>query len=379
MSTRIAPIMRKEIIHLRRDPRSLFLALGMPIVLLLLFGFAVKIDISHVSLGIVDQDNTSLSRDLRSRMQATEYFDFHYLLPSYEGAERLLNEGKVKIVVVIPTHFARDLGQGQNAGLQLLVDGSNNNTALIALGYMSRLIQKFSTDILLEMANSRGGVALASGIPSVNAEFRIWYNPELRSTNFIVPGLIAVVMMIVTAMLTSLTVAREWETGTMEQLISTPARPLEIIMGKLVPYFLLGIVQISIVVLIGIFVFGVPLRGSILFLSIISSVFLLNGLGMGLFISTITKSQQLAFQLSLLLTLLPSYILSGFIFPISSMPQIIQYATYLIPARYFLIIIRGIFLKGVGLNILWPQFLTLIFFAVAILLVCSRRLRLSLE
>jgi ABC-2 type transport system permease protein len=165
----------------------------------------------------------------------------------------------------------------------------------------------------------------------------------------------------------------------MEQLISTPARPLEIIIGKLVPYFLLGIVQITLVVLIGIFVFGVPLKGSIFFLFIVSSVFLLNGLGMGLFISTITKSQQLAFQLSLLLTLLPSYILSGFIFPISSMPQIIQYATYLIPARYFLIVIRGIFLKGVGLNILWPQFLTLIFFAVAILLVCARRLRLSLE
>ncbi len=378
MSTRIAPILRKEIIHLRRDPRSLFLALGMPIVLLLLFGFAVKIDISHVSLGIVDQDNTSLSRELRARIKATEYFDFHYLLPSYAGSEQLLDEGKVKIVAVIPANFARDLGQGQNVRLQLLVDGSNNNTALIALGYMSRLIQKFSTDILLEMLNSRGGAA-ASGIPSVNPEFRIWYNPELRSTNFIVPGLIAVVMMIVTAMLTSLTVAREWEMGTMEQLISTPARPLEIIIGKLVPYFLLGIVQISIVVLIGIFVFGVPLRGSLLFLFVVSSVFLLNGLGMGLFISTITKSQQLAFQLSLLLTLLPSYILSGFIFPISSMPPIIQYATYLIPARYFLIIIRGIFLKGVGLNILWPQFLTLIFFAVAILLVCARRLRLSLE
>lgn len=379
MRTRIAPLLRKEVIHVRRDPRSLWLALGMPIVLLLLFGYAVKIDISHIALGIVDQDNTSLSRELRSRIQSTEYFDFLYLLPSYSGAERLLNQGKVKIVIVIPAHFARDLGRGQNTSLQLLVDGSNNNTALIALGYLSRLIQTFSTSLVLEMVKSRGGDATASGFASVNPEFRIWYNPELRSTNYIVPGLIAVVMIIVSAMLTSLTVAREWETGTMEQLISTPARPLEIIIGKLIPYFLLGIVQITLVVLIGIVVFAVPLKGNIGFLFIASSVFLLNGLGMGLFISTITKSQQLAFQLSLLLTLLPSFILSGFIFPISSMPKIIQYATYLIPARYFLIVLRGIFLKGIGLEILWPQFLMLIFFAAAILTVCAKRLRLSLE
>jgi ABC-2 type transport system permease protein len=270
------------------------------------------------------------------------------------------------------------LANGQNAGLQLLIDGSNNNTALIAMGYITRLIQEFSTRIILETLNSKGG-AQGDAFPFVDPQFRIWYNPELRSTNFIVPGLIAVVMMIVTTMLTSLTVAREWETGTMEQLISTPARPFEIVIGKLIPYFLLGVVQISIVVLVGTSVFRVPLKGSLLFLFIVSAVFLLNGLGIGLLISTVTKSQQLAFMLCILFTMLPSFILSGFIFPISSMPPIIQYATTFIPAKYFLIILRGIFLKGTGFGILWPEFLILTIFGAVFLLVCARRLKLSLE
>jgi ABC-2 type transport system permease protein len=378
MISRIAPILRKEMIQLHRDPRSLFLALGLPIVLLLIFGYAVKIDIRHVALAIVDQDNTSLSRDLRGRLQSTEYFDLRYVLSTTAGTEKLLDEGKVKIIVVVPSHFSRDLANGQNAGLQLLIDGSNNNTALIAMGYITRLIQEFSTRIILETLNSKGG-AQGDAFPFVDPQFRIWYNPELRSTNFIVPGLIAVVMMIVTTMLTSLTVAREWETGTMEQLISTPARPFEIVIGKLIPYFLLGVVQISIVVLVGTSVFRVPLKGSLLFLFIVSAVFLLNGLGIGLLISTVTKSQQLAFMLCILFTMLPSFILSGFIFPISSMPPIIQYATTFIPAKYFLIILRGIFLKGTGFGILWPEFLILTIFGVVFLLVCARRLKLSLE
>ena len=378
MISRIAPILRKEMIQLHRDPRSLFLALGLPIVLLLIFGYAVKIDIRHVALAIVDQDNTSLSRDLRGRLQSTEYFDLRYVLSTTAGTEKLLDEGKVKIIVVVPSHFSRDLANGQNAGLQLLIDGSNNNTALIAMGYITRLIQEFSTRIILETLNSKGG-AQGDAFPFVDPQFRIWYNPELRSTNFIVPGLIAVVMMIVTTMLTSLTVAREWETGTMEQLISTPARPFEIVIGKLIPYFLLGVVQISIVVLVGTSVFRVPLKGSLLFLFIVSAVFLLNGLGIGLLISTVTKSQQLAFMLCILFTMLPSFILSGFIFPISSMPPIIQYATTFIPAKYFLIILRGIFLKGTGFGILWPEFLILTIFGAVFLLVCARRLKLSLE
>jgi ABC-2 type transport system permease protein len=378
MTPRIAAILRKEMIQLRRDPRSLFLALGLPIVLLLIFGYAVKIDIRHVTLAVVDQDNTSLSRDLRARLQSTEYFDLRYVLPTSAGTEELLDEGKVKIIVVVPSHFSRDLANGRNVGLQLLIDGSNNNTALIAMGYITRLIQDFSTRIIRETVNARGG-SFSSGFPFVDPQIRVWYNPELRSTNFIVPGLIAVVMMIVTTMLTSLTVAREWETGTMEQLISTPARPFEIVIGKLIPYFLLGVVQISIVVLVGTFVFKVPLKGSLLFLFIVSAVFLLNGLGIGLLISTVTKSQQLAFMLCILFTMLPSFILSGFIFPISSMPWVIQYFTAIIPAKYFLIILRGIFLKGTGIGILWPEFLILTLFALAFLLICSRRLKLSLE
>jgi len=287
-------------------------------------------------------------------------------------------KGKVKIILIIPHHFSRDLSQGKDAPLQLLIDGSDNNTAQIALGYISRIVQIFSLNIILEKLNKQGAI-LNVDIPPIDVRPRIWYNPDLRSTNFIVPGLIAVVMMILAAMSTSLTIAREWEIGTMEQLIATPAKPHEIIVGKLMPYFFLGIIQISLVVLVGTLLFNVPLKGNIFFLFCVSGVFLICGLGIGLFISTITRSQQLAFMLSMLLTFLPSFLLSGFIFPISSMPQIIQFFTYLVPAKYFLIVLRGIFLKGTGLGTLWPEVVSLFIFASLILLACAKRLRLSLE
>ncbi len=311
-------------------------------------------------------------------MKGSDYLDLIYLSNSSAGIESLLDKGIVKIIIVIPYRFSRDLSQGMDTPLQLLIDGSDNNTAQISLGYVSGIIQIFSSNIILQKLNKQGAV-LKAGIPPIDVKPRIWYNPELRSTNFIVPGLIAVVMMILAAMSTSLTIAREWEIGTMEQLIATPAKPHEIIIGKLMPYFFLGIIQITLVVLVGKLLFNVPLRGDILFLFCVSGVFLICGLGIGLFISTITRSQQLAFMLAMLLTLLPSFLLSGFIFPISSMPRIIQFFTFLVPAKYFLIVLRGIFLKGTGLGTLWPEVVSLFAFASLILLACAKRLRLSLE
>jgi ABC-2 type transport system permease protein len=311
-------------------------------------------------------------------VKGSEYLDLIYLSNSYAGVESLLDKGKVKIILVIPHRFSRDLSKGKDTPLQLLIDGSDNNTAQIGLGYVSRIVQIFSANIIIEKLNKQGAILQTGSLP-IDVEPRIWYNPDLRSTNFIVPGLIAVVMMILAAMSTSLTIAREWEIGTMEQLIVTPAKPREIIVGKLTPYFFLGMIQISLVVLVGTLLFNVPLKGNIFFLFCVSGVFLICGLGMGLFISTMTRSQQLAFMFSILLTLLPSFLLSGFIFPISSMPRIIQFVTYLVPAKYFLIVLRGIFLKGTGLAILWPEVVSLFAFASLILLACAKRLRLSLE
>jgi ABC-2 type transport system permease protein len=326
----------------------------------------------------VNLDDSSLSRDLISRVQSSEYFDLLYLLNNYSGVEKLLDEGRVKIILVIPSHFSKDLSKGENVPLQLLIDGSDNNTALVALGYFSRMVQDFSSHVLLEGLNKQGAFLLKE-IPPIDARARVWYNPSLRSTNFIVPGLIAVMMMIIAAMLTSLTIAREWETGTMEQLIATPAKPFEIIIGKLMPYFFLGMIQMTLVVLTGTLLFKVPLKGNIFFLFVVAGLFLVCGLGIGLFISVITKSQQLAFMLSIIFTLLPSFLLSGFIFPISSMPKVIQVISFIVPAKYFLIILRGIFLKGNGLSILWPEVIALFIFGSMIIIACSRKLRLSLE
>jgi ABC-2 type transport system permease protein len=372
------PLMRKEFIHILRDPRSLYIAIGLPLVLLILFGYAITFDVNHIPVAVINQDDSSLSRDLISRVQASEYFDLRYLSNEYTKLERLLDEGKVKIILVIPLHFYRDLSKGKNTPLQFLIDGSDNNTALIALGYLSKIIQVFSSNIVLE-GLSKQGDSLLKELPTIDVKARVWYNPGLRSTNFIVPGLIAVVMMILAAMLTSLTIAREWETGTMEQLIATPTKPLEIIIGKLTPYFFLGLIQMTLVVLTGTLLFKVPFKGSIFFLFVVAGLFLVCGLGIGLFISTVTKSQQLAFMLAIVLTMLPAFLLSGFIFPISSMPRIIQFFSYLVPAKYFLIALRGIFLKGNGLSVHWPEVLFLLIFGLLIILACTKRLKLSLE
>jgi ABC-2 type transport system permease protein len=378
MRNRILPLARKETLHILRDPRSMYLAIVLPVVLLILFGYAITFDVRHIPVGIIDQDSSFLSRDFISRVKGSEYLDLVYLSNSSSGLESLLDKGKVKAILIIPHRFSRDLSKGKDAPLQLLIDGSDNNTAQIALGYVSRIIQIFSSNIILEKLNKQGAILQADILP-IDVKPRIWYNPDLSSTNFIVPGLIAVVMMILAAMSTSLTIAREWEIGTMEQLIATPAKPHEIIIGKLIPYFFLGIIQISLVVLVGTLLFNVPLKGNIFFLFCVSGVFLICGLGIGLLISTITRSQQLAFMFSVLLTFLPSFLLSGFIFPISSMPDIIQFFTYLVPAKYFLIVLRGIFLKGTGLGTLWPEVVSLFAFASLILLACAKRLRLSLE
>jgi len=378
MTRRVLPIARKEALHILRDPRSLFMAIGLPIVLVLIFGYAINYDIRHVPIGVVDQDKSALSRDLISRTRSNESFDLKLQMDDYANVDEILKSGRVTVVLVIPPNFARDVSRGADTAIQLLVDGSNNNTALITLGYISNLVQKFATSTLAEILAGRSGPAL-TGMPVVEPRTRIWYNPELKTANFIVPGLIAVIMMVMTAMLTSLTVAREWENGTMEQLISTPVRAGEIVVGKLIPYFGLGMLQVVLVVLTGTLGFGVPLRGNLLSLFTVSAVFLACGLGIGLMISISTRSQQLAYTVSILASMLPSFLLSGFISPIASMPRVIRLVTHLVPARYFLTTLRGIFLKGYGFGMIWPELAALAAFAALVFVVCLRRLKLRLE
>jgi len=378
MSRRIIPIMKKEAVHIWRDPRSLYMALGLPMVLLILFGYAITLDVRHVEIGIIDQDRTALSRDLISRVKASDYFSLRYLSSTDTETERLLNEGAVKVFIVVPPNFSKDLAKGKDTALQLLVDGSNNNRALVSLGYVSRIIQIFAADALTEKMRRQGGL-YGGALPMIDPRIRIWYNPELTSANFIVPGLIAVVMTVMTAMLTSLTVAREWENGTMEQLIAGPSRSHEIVIGKMLPYFILGFAQVALVVLAGTLIFKVPLKGNVFVLFVVSAIFLFCGLSIGLLLSIVTRSQQLAYMFSILTTLLPSFLLSGFIFPIKSMPKVIQAISVLVPARYFLTTLRGIFLKGYGFGSIWLEVSALSVLSLIIFLACIKRMKLSLE
>ena len=378
MKSRIFPLLKKETLHILRDPRSLYLALGLPIVLLILFGYAITFDIKNVPVGVVDLDRTVLSRNLLSRLEASQYFDLKFIKTSSSDVEKFLDRGEVRFVLVLPSGFSRNLSAGKGTGIQLLVDGSDNNSAQVALGYMSGLVQTFSVNILLEIVQ-RTGISIPLRLPPFQIEPRVWYNPELRSTNFIVPGLIAVLMMVIAAMLTSLTVSREWEMGTMEQLIATPIRSHEMIFGKLFPYYILGLIQTLLVILIGQVLFGVPFRGNLFFLFLVSSLFLICGLGIGLFISTVAKSQQLSFMMSIILTLLPAFLLSGFLFPVASMPRLIRIVANFVPAKYFLTILRGIFLKGTGLAVHWQEMGALFIFAVIIVFACAKKFKLSLE
>jgi ABC-2 type transport system permease protein len=377
MRRRVLALMRKEALHIRRDPRSLYLAVGLPVIMLLLFGYAITLEVRRMPVGVIDQDGSPAGRELIARVTSTGYFELKRLSADFGGAVRALDDGTVRIFLVLPHGFAKALARGENASVQLLVDGSDSNSALIAMGYLSQIIQDYSRSILLERIRSRGGELTA--LPGVDMRTRIWYNPDLKNAYFVVPGVIAVVMMIMAVILTSLTVAREWETGTMEQLIATPARPFEIVLGKLLPYFVLGLVQMTLVVLFGRLLFRVPLRGNLLFLFGISCLFLICGLGEGLLISVAAKSQQLAFSLSILTSLLPTYLLSGFAFPIASMPPFIRAVTAIVPARYYLAAIRAVFLKGTGPAALWSEIGPLALFAVVIVALCARKMKLRLE
>jgi ABC-2 type transport system permease protein len=347
-------ISRKELIQLRRDPRSLVLAFALPVLLLILFGYAISWDVRNIRTAVLDQDRSAASRELVDAFRASGYFSLVAFLDRSGDIEPLMERGGAQLVLVIPPGFARDLGAGRTATLQAIVDGSDANTATIALGYSEAVVRTWSARVALQ------GRSLG---PPVSAESRVWFNEELASRNMIVPGLVAVIMMIIAAMLTSLTLAREWERGTMEQLAATPVSRLEVVLGKLLPYLGIGLIDVVVTSCLGIVLFGVPFRGNAALLMLLSFFFLLGALGLGMFISAVAKSQVLATQLAMLATFLPTLLLSGFMFAIESMPVVLRAVSYLIPARYFLVVTRGIFLKGVGLEVLREQGLLMLAFA----------------
>ena len=351
---RLLAVARKEWIQLRRDRRSMILAFALPVFLLLFFGHAINWDVTDIALAVRDEDHTQQSRALVDAFEESGYFRVVEWLERRGDADARLARGAVTSVLVIPAGFARDLAAGRPAPVQLLLDGGDANTATIALNYADAIAARFSLDVLLEGRRVE---------PPVSAETRVWYNPTLESRHMIVPALIAVIMSIIAAMLTALTIAREWERGTMEQLAATPVHRLEVVFGKLLPYIAIGLFDVAVAALAGVLVFGVPFNGSVVLLAVMTLLFLLGALGLGIFISAAIRSQVLAMQVAMVSTYLPALLLSGFLFDIAGMPRVLQALTYIIPARYYIAVTRGVFLKGVGVEALWIQGVFMVGFA----------------
>ena len=358
-------IARKEFLHVLRDRRSLAMAIAMPMLLLLLYGYALTLDVDNVPMIVWDQSQTTSSRDFISKFGGSRYFSIKGYGWNYQTLERDIDSGDALLALVVPRDFADRVRAGRPVAVQLLVDGSDSNTATLAVAYADAVAQSYSQALSLQETRRLGGPVLKAPV-----DFRpcVWFNPELESRNYIIPGLIAVIMMVIAALLTSQTVAREWERGTMEQLISTPVTGRELILGKLLPYFTIGLLDVLIAVLLGEFLFRVPLRGNVLLLFASASIFLVGTMALGVLISVIAKNQLMANQLAMVVTFVPSFLLSGFVFPIANMPVVIQWITRLVPARYFITLLKGIYLKGVGIHILAGEGLLLVLYAVSTIL-----------
>jgi ABC-2 type transport system permease protein len=364
----------KESVQILRDVRSLAVVIVLPVLMLILYGYAINLDVRHVPLAVYDQDLTHDSRDLTGAFTRSGRFDVIAYLNSYEQVTTALDGGDARVALIIPVRFAADLARGRVVPVQLLVDGSDSTTASTAIGYAAAILQQQSARITLS-AVRKSGLALGGAALPLDARMRFWYNPELKSANFMVPGLIAVIPMMLSALLTSMTVVRERERGTIESLIVSPVMPNELMLGKLTPYVMIAFADVILVIAAGRLLFRVPLVGSPALVLVCSAIFLTAALGIGLLISTISRNQQTAMTVAMLATQLPSMLLSGFLFPISAMPKIIQLITNIIPARHFLVIVRGIFLKGSGLPQVWQPALILLALGIALLALSSLRFR----
>ena len=369
---RIKHMLIKEFIQIFRDPRMKAVIFVMPIVQALVFGYAVTTDVKNVRLAVYDLDGRNASRELAAQFAATEYFNIIAHVYTDAEAQRLVDRGEAQAVLRFNHGFEAALRAGSPAPVQMFVDGSDSNTAGIILNYASKIIGRFSNKTLLTRMNRLGG-GQSADTPLV-IESRAWFNANLESRNFYVPGVIAILVMLITLMLTSMAVVREKEVGTMEQIMVTPITPGEFILGKTTPFALIGFADVLLITVVAVFWFEVPIRGNFLLLFLATGLYIMTTLGIGLLISTMSSTQQQA-MMSTFFFYFPAVLLSGFMFPIANMPVIIQWLTYGNPLRYFLVIIRGIFLKGVGLPVLWPQFLILLFMGVTTLWFASSRFK----
>jgi ABC-2 type transport system permease protein len=372
MWERIQHMLVKEFIQVYRDIRMRMVIFVVPVLQLIVFGYAVTTDVTHVPMAVYDLDNTVASRELVSQFAGSGYFEVVNYVSDDRQVEDLLDRGKVSAVLRMDRGFEGDLRSGRTVPLQILVDGTDSNTAGIVLAYSARIVRRYSDHVLLQRAASQWGAAKPPG--QVNFQTRAWFNPNLESRNFYIPGVIAFIVTLTTLLLTSMAIVREKEIGTMEQIIVTPITPLEFILGKTVPFALISIVDVIVVTVVGVLWFDVPIRGSLLLLFFGVVLYLLTTLGVGLLISTVSQTQQQAMMTTFFFNV-PAMLLSGLMFPIANMPEAVQALTYLNPFRYILVIIRGIFLKGVGLSILWPQMLALAVMGVATLWLASSRFR----
>jgi len=373
--TRFLAVARKEVIQILRDSRSLIIVLIMPVILVLLFGYGVNLDLKGLPVYVYDRDGSQQSQDLLKRFQASPYFDVVRVVTNYPALVRALDHGQAKMGIVVPWDFSQRLRDGRAAQVQALVDGTDDNTANVLIGYAQAVVQGYSSDLQLDWLRNRGQLAQPS---PVSVETRTWYNENLESSAFIVPGVLALVMSVIGTFLTSLTIAREWERGTMEQLISTPVTPTEIMLGKLVPYFIIGMFDVIVCALIAIHWFQVPFRGSYLTLLISSAMFMVVVLSLGFLISVIAKNQLAASQIALVVTFLPAFLLSGFLYAIEQMPIVLQSITRILPARYYVSVLKKVFLKGTSTALLYTDLVPLAVFTLVLALLAARSFHKSL-
>jgi ABC-2 type transport system permease protein len=375
MFERLKAIIKKEFRQTFRDPRMKTMMFVAPLLQTIIFGYAATTDVKHVPAAIYDLDNTQQSRDLIRAFTSSKYFTAKYYIDSDQQLEDLIDKSLVSTVIRINHGFAQDVLGNKNAQVQIIVDGTDSNIAAVILGYVTRIIERYSSD--LSSPQIEAVLRRVGSVPSVDLRTRAWFNANLESKNFYLPGVIALIVSLMSLMLTSMAIVREKEIGTIEQLIVSPLTSAELIIGKLIPFAVIAVIEASFVTTVGILWFNIPLRGSIPLLLVSTLIYLLVTLGAGLLISTISSTQQQA-MMSVFLFFLPVNLLSGFIFPIYNMPTLIQYITFLNPLRYYVVILRGIFLKGVGLDILWPQILVLLIMGLLILTVSSLRFHKSL-
>jgi ABC-2 type transport system permease protein len=385
MIERLRVIIRKELLQALRNPRMRVMLVMPPVLQLIIFGYAANLDVDTTRIAWMDMDHTPESRELLDQFRGSGRFEIAATPETPAAMTALLDRSQVDGVVRVLPGFARDIERGRTASVQVLIEGTNSNTASIVSSYAQQVVARFSREKLEAVQRSKlVGRTMASGgplqiaVPRLSSEARVWFNPDLRSRNYFVPGVVVNIITLVTLMLTAMAIVREKEIGTMEQLMVTPIRPIELMIGKTVPFAFVGLFDVALVVTAALLLFHVPFRGSALVLFLSTMTFLLTTLGAGLFISTVSRTQQQA-MMATFLFFQPFFLLSGFAFPIRNMPTAVQYLTYLNPVRYFLEVVRGIFLKGSGLEVLWPQLLAMTVFGVTILVLSAARFHKKLD